>query len=251
MGMLDNLFGGGGSKSETKIKKKEKYTPEQRKILGSLSSLIQGGLNEPAPVSPETAVGTTQGEQEYMDFVREMAKIRSSPAAAEEYFEEALRPIYEEEYQRYTVPGIREAYAGPTYYGSSRQRQETRAAEDLATKIASERAKLAYSTVEQAPETAEMLTGVGELERSVQQEEKLEDLNKFLMGEEVGGAYNPAYNPNVAMAFNLLGIEPYEFFAQTKETSEAPGLFSSLLSGAGQGMGSALGGKIAKLLGIM
>jgi hypothetical protein len=78
----------------------------------------------------------------------------------------------------------------------------------------------------------------GELERGISQEKMMSNLQRFLMGEEVEGAYNPAYNPNVALAMQLLGISPYEIGTETESTG--PGAGAGLLSGVGSAIVSGL-----------
>jgi hypothetical protein len=71
----------------------------------------------------------------------------------------------------------------------------------------------------------------------------MDSVTKFLMGEEVDGKYNPANNPDVANALNLLGIQSIGFYG----SSEGPNMGYGMAQGVGQGMGQALPGLMSDL----
>jgi len=227
------------------------YTPEQQELLKQLSTISgQGiqGLQDPASAMPPLAVGTTPGEQSYLDFLNSRAVQRmaegglpyeTGPEWAEQYYQESIRPTYLKEYEEITKPGIESAYAGPGYWGSARAKAVGKSSEDLATTLASKRAELMYGEEmmkRQALEAAQgrilpagqaIATG-GVLERDIAHETSMENLQRFLRGEqvEVGGEtyqIDPQMGPYAQLALQLLGFMPI-----TSVLEQDPGLLSNI-----------------------
>lgn len=250
MDLLKWVFG--GSESETKLRKESIYTPEQEQALKQFTETFANF--GPAPKAPGMSVDRTPEEQSFFDWAGGLVKSRAmqtmrsgevpyevGPEFAEQFFEESVKPAYMKEFEDVTIPGIRSAYAGPGYYGSARMGAEGKASSDLGMQLASKRAELlygeeiakrgaiesAYGRVLGAEEATGEATGrAGELSRTIAQERVMEQLNRFLMGEEVEGEYQPAYNPNVNLVLSLLGISPYTFGTETK-TESTPGILGA------------------------
>lgn len=262
MGTFDTLFGSGGTTS--KVVKESIWTPEQQALAKQLMGTLDFG---PAAKAPAMSVDTTGEEQRYLNFIKSLASNKAfgnllagkpgydvGPEWAAKYFEEGIRPEYLREWEQTTLPQIRESYAGPTFWGTQRMQEESRAAGNLASELAAKRAELMYGeelagreATEKAYERilpalttgAETYGAAGELSRSIAQEKVAEQLQRFLMGEEVGGQYMSAYNPNVQLALQMLGFTPYAIGTETTQTG--PGLFSGLLSSASEQLGTMAG----------
>jgi hypothetical protein len=53
------------------------------------------------------------------------------------------------------------------------------------------------------------LSGAGALQRQIEQERMLSDLQRWYSGEEINGVSNPMYNPMIQLIFQYLGLSPY------------------------------------------
>lgn len=259
MGLFDTISGFfGGGEEETKIKQLATMTPEQYKLLEQLIATA-GQAGEPAPTFPgELFLPATAEEQNYLDWarseaIRKMAQgevpYEVGPEYAEKYFEEAIRPIYQREWEETILPGIREAYAGPGYWSSARAEAERKGGRDYFMELAAKKAGLVYGEEQARRQAIESAMGrvlptgqamgeAGAYSRAIGQEEIMADLSRWLMGEEVEGAYNPFYSPAMTYAYNLLGIQPYAYGTET--TAQGPGLGYGILTGLAGGAGSAL-----------
>jgi hypothetical protein len=257
------LFGGG--KTKVKPVQLPAWNPEQQAIFSKLASLVD--TTKPAPESPDMYVPETDEEQRYLRHIKGLAYNQVmqkmlegqpaydvSPEAAQMYFEKVVKPQYMRNLEEVVLPKIKEAYAGPGYYGSSRARAMTRAAEQTAQSLDEAYGKLMYNeelAKRQALENAmnrslkteqlysTELGQAGQLARSIEQERVASDLQKFLMGEEVNGKRSPYYHPAVNLALSLLGFSPYVYMQKSK--SSGSGLGYSMLTGMSRGLGSALG----------
>jgi len=269
MGFFSDFFGGGESTTTTQVKTKPTYSKEQEELLKSMAGIFKGGLSGPTSPAPSMFVPKTREETAYLDWVSELANQRAmgqllsgEPAYelgqdwAGDWFDEYMRPTYEQEFQRYTIPGLRAAYAGPGYHGSPRARAETTAASDLATTIAKARGELLYSeelaerqaidaalgrASEAIPSYTNILGTAGAYSRGIEQERVMDTLNRYLMGEEVGGSYEAAYNPYVQLSMQLLGFSPYTYLTGSTTESKGPGLGYGILTGLSQGWASTWG----------
>lgn len=261
MGFFSKLFGGSESTSVSKPIQTENLTAEQMELIKKLAGQVSLG---PQAVAPAMSVETTPEEQQYFDWTKTLAQTKavqdllsgqpgyeSGPEYAEQFYQENIKPTAMREFQEITLPGIRNAYTGPGYYGSARQGAEVNAYQDLAQNLAAQRAELmykeelarrqsiedAYDRVTPAAQTVGQAVGsAGEYSRMIEQEKVAEQLQRFLMGEEVNGQYSMAYNPNVTLALNLLGISPYTIGTETTTTKEESGGIIPALSGLAKGI---------------
>ncbi len=257
VGAVGSLFGGGGgSTTNTTLKRVDLLTPEQQAALKELMGVFGSGYG-PANASPNAFLPATEQEQQYYGFINSLSKndalnamISGKPAYdvnadwANNYYEQSVKPTMMKEFNDVTLPGIEAAFSGPTYWGTGRQNALVKASTDMGTSLASEKAKLLYDT-ELARRTAlseaanrvpgaislktAALGDAGNLSRTIGQEEIAAKLGKFLMGEEVDGSYNPAYNPAVSIAMNLLGIQSYGYGTETN-TKPQKNIFQRLIS---------------------
>ncbi|MCW7076421.1 MAG: hypothetical protein OCU18_03905 [Candidatus Syntrophoarchaeum sp.] len=264
-----------GSKSKTRTVPVDLLSREQHELLSDLTDLYRE-TSAGDYTSPPMNVPVTGREEDYYKFIDDLAQSTAmrnivsgkvpyevGNEAAGRLYEQTIRPEYLRNLEEVVMPAIQEGYAGPTYYGSSRGRAMTRAAEDTAQKLSEAYANLMYNeelarrgAVENAYNRvlpgAQYMTGelgrAGELARTIAQEKVAADLQKYLMGEAVPGEagqiyQNPIYDPSVALAMNLLGIRTHGI--GTKTTSGGPGLGYSLAGGLFKGLGGALGGMAA------
>lgn len=246
-----------GSSSKSSYSQQPAWNAEQQELFKSIAGMTQEGVAQPAPSSPAMSVPQTGQESSYFNLVNNLASSRAAtgqplydvgPEWAQGYFENTVKPMYMKEYEEITQPQIKSAYAG-NFYSSARQQAESKAAENLATTLASKRAELAYGEVDkrraaldtayqQEVQAIETQRAAGEYERSIEQEKVMENLQKYLMGEQVDGNYNPMYNPYMQYAMQLLGLSPYVY----TESKKASGSAGSALGGGLMGLGSGMGG---------
>jgi hypothetical protein len=150
------------------------------------------------------------------------------PEWAEQYYEQAIKAPALQEWREIAEPAIREAFAGPGYWGTARATEQARGAETLATQLGAQRASLMYQEElarRQAQEAAaqRQLTGLqypvtpalpaeaqtaATLSRQIEQERVLGDLQRWLAGETVQGVSPIQYNPWIQLAFQALGLSP-------------------------------------------
>lgn len=254
MGLFDNFLGG----SKTKVKQYSNWNTEQQNAFNALAPQITAGLGKTAPTSPDTFVPTTSAEQTYLDWakseaVKNMATgvvpYEVGPEYADKYFEQSIRPIMERDWRDTVLPGIQEQYAGSTFNSTGRDAAVTKATERYGEDLSAKKAELIYNeelAKRKAIESAQgriapgiqIAQGAGQYSRAIESEKVMSKLQKFLMGEEVDGQSNQAYNPMVTLAFNLLGLQPFSYGSQTT----GAGLGYQFLSNWAQTSGNFLGG---------
>jgi hypothetical protein len=153
-----------------------------------------------------------------------------TPETTEQYYQQAVRAPALREWQETVEPTIREAYAGPGYWGSARAQAQAKGAEDLATELGRQRATLYYQDElarRQAAEAAaqreatygapyaateaELMGTAGQYARMIEEQKALSDLQRWLMGETVEGVTPYQYSPFLQLAFQYLGLSPYVY----------------------------------------
>jgi hypothetical protein len=271
-GALAGRGGGDGGGGGGGVTTKNIYKPEKRALTKHLAGEALDLMKSPAPAYPgQMYVDTTGKEQDYFNWVDSLAQnqawqqvlggevpYQTGPEFADRYFEEGIRPLWEAEHARHTLPGIKESFAGPGYWGSPRAMAEHTSTADLATRLAAEKANLRYQET-LAGRTAKegamnrMLPGTelqqgisyqaGELERNIQESKVLADLQRWLMGEEVGGVSNLAYHPGWNLALSLLGFPDKQIAGSSYAPPSAPGIDYATPFGK---LGEAFGGYLAK-----
>jgi len=249
-------IGGSSSKSSYRPTRVNVWAPGQWSTFRRLVPLIQRGMSGPAPAYPgRMYVPTTEAEQQYLWYVQGMlpdimarsrALTRSltqpayevNPQATEEFYQRGIRAPALYEFRNVTLPQVRESFVGPGFYGSARAEAEADAAERLALTLSQRRAELAYSDelarrkalTDLAQRAAGaglgaeqlgygQLAGAGELERTIEQERTFSQLQRWLMGEQVGGVIPWQYNPFMRLAFAVLGLNPYVVATEGRSTS--------------------------------
>lgn len=252
MGLVDSLFGMAGSKS--KPIQLPTFSKAQQGLFDQLAGTVKKQLKTgPTTTAPPMSVPATPEEQSYLTWAKSDAlqKMMSGelpynvgPEYAEQYFEQAIRPIYQREYEENLLPQIQENYAGPRFHGSARTEALSDAARNYAMDLASKKAELIYgeelarrnaleSAMGRVLPAGEAMGSAGAYSRMVEEQKVMEDLQRYFMGEDVGTGANPLYNPAMAWAFNLLGLQPFTYGEQTDAQGE--GLFPGMLKGASQG----------------
>jgi len=245
-------FGGSGSKSKSKPVQLPAWAPEQWGVMSPLAAAIRRGIEQPVPTYPgQMYIPRTPEESAYFQQVPSIAEqiaqarvrlgqpaYEVTPETTEQYYQQAIRAPMMKEWREIAEPAIREAYAGPGYWGSARAEAQAKGAETLATELGSKRAELYYQdelarrqalesaagreatyALPYATGQAEMLGTAGQYARMIDQEQALAGLQRWLMGETVEGVAPTQYNPFMQLAFQLLGLSPYEYGQKTESKS--------------------------------
>jgi len=241
----------GKQKATSKPVQLPAWAPEQWGAMRPLAAAIQRGVEQPVPAYPgQMYVPRTPEEEAYFQQVpgvaEQIAQARVrlgqpayeiTPETTEQYYQQAIKAPTMKEWKEAVEPAIREYYAGPGYWGSARAGAQAKGAETLATELMAKRAELyrqdemarrqalenaagraAVYTLPYAAGQAEMLGTAGQYARGVEQERSLADINRWLMGETVEGVSPTQYNPFVQLAFQLLGLSPYEYGQKTTQS---------------------------------
>ena len=241
MGLFSNFFG--EAKSKSKIVQTPNWNAEQQAIFGDLAGQISSTGVGPAPTAPQMYADQTEQDKTYFDYAKsEAVKNMATGVVPYEvgsdfgakYFESALRPTYEYDWKNTTLPGIQEQYAGSTFNSTGRDDAVSKATSEFGLRMGKEKADLMYKdelakreAIDKAyARVAQGQTLAGQAatySRAIETEKVMDSVQRYLMGEEVDGEYNPAYNPMVTLAFNLLGLQPFSTNVQTKTTGEGLG----------------------------
>lgn len=250
---MHRFISGGSSKSKSKPVQLSTMTPQQQAIMDFLGERIQGEMKGPVPIYPNKLyTAKTPEEEAYFSSVyggqanrtAAINKLLSgapaydiNPETTEQFYQESIRKPMMYEWKNVAEPGIKEAYTGPGYWGSARAQAQTKGAEQLALTLGAKRAELAYQDElakraglesaaarmpagEAAAATeAETMGTAGQYARMIDQEKVLSDLQRWLMGETVGGVTPEQYNPFVQLAFQFLGLEPYTYGQKSESSS--------------------------------
>ena len=259
-----------GSKSTSKPVRVGMWNPGQEALWASMWPQLQPGVTGGVPAYPKQMyIPRTPEEEAYLQEVprlatelgAERAKMgqpayQITPETTEEFYRTGIRAPMMQEYREITEPGIREAYAGPGYWGSARAQAQALGAEHLATTLGQARAQLAYqdelarrqALTEAAgreatygpaaiQEQAGMLGAAGEYARGIEQERVAADLQRWLMGETVEGVTPAQYSPFYQLVFQALGLTPYAL-GQKSEAKSFGGGVSVMWPSGGKGGGT-------------
>jgi len=220
------------------------YSPWQKILEQQLFSNLYSGSSQGVPSYPgEMYVPRTGEDQAYFDWVEQSQPARQAaldqilsgkpsyevgPEWAENYYEKGIRKPALREHEQVTLPGIKEAYAGPGYWGTARASKQVDSAENLATELSKRKSELMYGeelASRQAQESALMrqaqygpgasmaeaniMGSAGQYAREIEQERILADLQRWFMGETVDGVTPGQYDPFTQQLFQALGLTPY------------------------------------------
>lgn len=275
--------GGGGSSEYSKPVKLGLWNPAQKKLWSkNLYPYLKDKLDKPSTSYPrELFVPRTKEEDTYFasdygyspefasklasDLAERKASMRDSlskaafeinPEITKQFFEQSVKNPMMQEYREIVDPGIKEAFAGPGYWGSARAQAQQQGAEHLATTLGSQYGQLMYAdeqarreSLEAAKEREAGFAGIdvqselaamqaqldqekwgkefaeeagrsrAELSREIAQEEAMAGLQRWLMGEEVDGEFAGQYNPYTQMIFQALGLSPFGYGQESKGSS--------------------------------
>jgi len=247
------FIGVGSSKSKSRPVQVPLLTPEQQGLLSTMIGEAGTAIKEGVPSYPkEMYVPRTPEEGRYFSSVYDNEANRVAalnqilsgkpayeitPETTERLYEEGIRAPALREWEEITKPTITEQFVGPGYWGSARAEAVTKGAQDLATTLAAERAKLYYAD-EQAKRAAleagvtrqaqfgpgaaateaATMGSAGQYARMIEQEKVTSDFQRWLMGEQVEGEDVGAYNPYIQVALNLLGIEAFDVGQRTQSS---------------------------------
>lgn len=279
--------GGGGSKSTS-----TSYMPAQKKgwseIWGSdIKPFIgKGSMQFPGSVIPDLSpeqlrtieAGTSFGDvfQPYKGSnLLDMAKYTSSQAMAGnlgaqpisfeqagDYYKNVMERPAIENLNRYVIPGTKEGFSGPGYWGGERAKAETQARQDVFSGLGEQRAQLGWDVlgrnqqIAEAQATRQMagaeqakgfemlpdqinlarLAGLSDVYKFAtlpyqQQAAKLaETAKKYREGQQ------PTDSDILQMALTMIGMQ----FNRTTQTQEGGGSFAGLGAAAGMALGAIL-----------
>lgn len=160
---------------------------------------------------------------------------------SEQYYQDFIKTPYMKEFAEVYEPGIRELYVGPNFHSSARVEAQREGYENLATTLGAKRAELFYQdelarreALESAAMreaqlgqlTPQMTAALSEsalygqsyidqvakeraaLSREIEQEEKMAQFQRWLMGETMGGETPTQYDPYTQLMFQFLNLEP-------------------------------------------
>lgn len=247
---------GGGSKQKSRPVKVSMWSPEQETVSKALWPQIEQGLSGTPSYPGQMYVPKTQEEKAYLErtpqLAGDLAGMRArlgqpayqiTPEATEQYYQQSIKAPMMREWEETVEPSIRESYAGPGYWGSARAEAQVEGAENLSTELGRQRGELYYkdelarrSALESAAGReasyglpyatgeAQMLGSAGEYSRMIDQEKVSADLQRWLMGESVGGVSNAAYSPYMQLAFQFLGLDPYALGTKSEGKSFQGGI---------------------------
>ena len=247
-----------GSKAEAKPTRVEMWSDEQKALFREMWPSIQAGFTGDVAKYPgQMFVPKTGEEAAYLEGAPKLASylggvrgklgqpaFEVTPETTEQYYQESIKAPMMKEWQESVEPMIREAYAGPGYWGSARAGAQQKGAQTLATTLGAARGELAYKDEMARRESLEAAAGreatygapvaqaeagilgtAGQYSRMIDQEQVQADFQRWLMGEEVGGVKPSQYNPFLQLAFQALGLEP--FALGTTSTSKSFGASGS------------------------
>jgi hypothetical protein len=236
-----------GSSNTTQVQLPN-WTPEQQELFKSLMGLVQGEYANWSPYGGEFSTPITSEQQSYLDWTKNTAQQRQaaltqimsgqltpdqealySREGVEDFYTNAIRNPAVREYESIVEPQIREAYAGPGYWGTSRAGAQAKGAGDLSSQLAAKRAELEYANRQDyggaldaalnrqavyGPQAAAIesgiLGGAAEMSAAEADEQLMGEYNKWM-------AQQSANNPYLQMLFALLGLSPYSYGAETDE----------------------------------
>jgi hypothetical protein len=224
------------SESKTTTEKYNRWTPQQQQLFQRLAGIAESKpLNAQAP---PMSVPQTGQESTYFNLVNDLARSRAAtgdplydvgPEWADQYFQESIKPLYLKEFEEITMPGILKSYAGD-FNTSGRREAQADAGENLALQLAAKRGELMYgeelakrsamdNALQQQQQVIQTAQIAGEAQRKIEEEAMFENVQRYLMGEEIDGKYNPVYNPQVQLMLSLLGLDPFVFAQESESTS--------------------------------
>ena len=284
-GPLDLCISGGRQKSKEyshPVQVPLWNTEQENLWRNSLSPYLKKGMQGPPTSYPrQMFVPRTSEEESYFnsdvgyspDFAAQLAKDLTSrkasmadslndPAfsinkeATDEFFRSSIKNPMLQEYREIVDPGIREAFAGPGYWGSARAQGQQQGAEHLATTLGSQYGQLQYADEQARRESLEsakareahfadtdvqsqvaaMQEQLGQerwgkefaeeagknraaLSREIEQEKVMAGMQRWLMGEEVDGESAGQFNPYTQLVFQALGLAEFGYGQETTAKS--------------------------------
>lgn len=254
-------FGTSSQKQESKSTPVQQsgYTPEQewlmRSLIGPGYGKISEGMNEPVPSYPrQLYVDRTPEEQQFFNYANQgmpdyiQRSVSGEPAwtangqALEDYYRDYVKAPAMREYEQVALPGLKESFVGPGYYGSRRMEEQSRMGENLSTKLAAEKANLYWQNelsrrgaLESAANRAaavgvpayqaqaNVVGTAGALSRSIEEEKTLSDFTRWMAGETVDGITPVQNNPFMQYAMQMLNLFPMSTAYQSSSSGSGSG----------------------------
>lgn len=186
--VLGGIFGGDGEGGQIQGQQFARWTPGQTALFQSLLDKVTTGLSgAQLPTAEEGAY--LNWLQNYAPWARQTAGV-FDPSVIRDYYKEAVYP----EFEKWGLPKVREAYAGPGYWGETRAKGESEAITGIARQEAKDIADV-------------RLVGQQSLFNLLTQQPMIEQQkagwSRYL--KDLGGPGSPYWNA----AIQMMGLEPY------------------------------------------
>lgn len=220
---------GGGTSTPIQI---SNWNAEQQQLFGQLAQMLQQGMSSYTPYTGSYSTPLTSEETSYLDWVADsgtrqaaLESILSGQPSydlsdeAAENLANARRDYYLREFKETTLPGVAEAYAG--LRGTAAATAKSKASQDLATQIASERAELMYDVDVRKQELAESAAqrqaqyGLSSAATEAGIQSSAAEMASAQADEELAAQLQTWIdqqgfsNPYIQLMFQALGLTPY------------------------------------------
>ena len=129
---IGGLLGGDDKESQIQSETVPKFTSEQMKLFQSMMSRLNVGGFGRTPTTEETGYGNWL--KKYPQWAESAVNKAFNPQYIKDMYSSSIIPEFEEKY----LPQVKEAYAGPGYWGSARARGVSGAYENLARQEATD-----------------------------------------------------------------------------------------------------------------
>lgn len=237
----------GKTESSSKPTRVPRWSREQRRVSKMLGGILEENLTTPPVYPGRMYVPATEEEEAYFrrvpELATELAQARArlgqpaympDRAAAEEFFEYAVRAPALKELQEVILPSTVEKFAKNRYWSTARTKAEQDLWEDYAAKMAAKRAEVMYQFEQDRqralseaaqreaqyfqPMTEAEIRALGEAgayRRGIEETVEAADLQKWLMEH---------YNPFIGYALQYLGLSPFDIGQKTSSSGFSFGL---------------------------
>jgi hypothetical protein len=186
---------------ETKTSTSTQYmNPQQQKYFSQALDMYGGQLGKNNVYQGQRVASFSPLQNSVFDFANSGGFI-TSPEQTRQYFDSTIKNPAITNYQNITAPGVKEAYAGPGYWGSARAGAERGAAQDLTNQLNADWANLNWNVQQANKQGAKDMYDVGSMQQQQEQNMLNAAMQKF--AEE-----NQITDPtNLAVLMDLLGMK--------------------------------------------
>jgi hypothetical protein len=163
-----------GSKSRS-----TSYDTSQKQYLDSALNIYGGQLGKnPNVYGGERVAGPTPAETGAFDFANK-GGFTTTPNQTADYFNSTIKNPAIQNFSKSTLPAVKEANAGPGYWGSARANQESLAGQNLNDQLNQSWGKLNWDTLQSNRTGALQQLGVGKEQQAQNQAQIDAQIQKF------------------------------------------------------------------------